>query len=98
RQFSKRTGILRIGNRAELEAEIPDIPVIHAATRILFATVSLIKNDSGVRPDGAGKLLVETGSEHRPLAAERMADDSNTRRIDVRALRENRVCVGRGVR
>src|SRR5690349_12015078 len=47
-QLAKRTCILRIGDGAQVKTKVPDVPVIDAAARVLFATVALVKDDSGV--------------------------------------------------
>src|SRR5262249_30773689 len=58
-KFAKRTGVVWIGDDAWFKAQIPYVPVVNAAAGVLFAAVALVENDSGVRPDGAGKLVVK---------------------------------------
>src|SRR6185295_14720130 len=69
-------------------SEIPRFPVVHVRA-------AFIKNNSGIGPDAAGELLVQTGREHRPLAAVGMADDADALRVNLWQRRE-RVAAVRG--
>src|SRR5207247_642628 len=92
-KFAKRTGVFGIGDGARFKAQIPDIPVIDAAIRVLFATVALVEHDAGVGPDCAGELVVKAGGKHRPLAAEGVADDADASRIHLGSPGQDRVRV-----
>ena len=48
RKLAKRTCILRISDHAQVKTQVPDVPVIDAATGVLFATVALVENDAGI--------------------------------------------------
>src|SRR5262245_41997545 len=78
RQLTKATRFLGIGYIPQLETQIPDIPVVHAPIGVLLAAVALVEDDTRIRPDGAGELVVEAGCHQGPFAAKRMSDDADT--------------------
>src|SRR5947209_1635654 len=87
-EIAKEPGILRIGNAAQVEPQIPDVPVINAAAGVLLTPVAFVEDDAWVRPNGAGELIVKAGGEHAPFPAKGVTNDPNSLWVDLRGLRQ----------
>lgn len=46
------------GLRSQLESQIPLVPKIDTATRVLLLSIALVKNDAGIAPYRAIKFVI----------------------------------------
>ena len=96
-QLAPGACVFWIRDHAGLKAQVPHVPIIDAAARILLAPVALVEDNAGVQPDCAGKLIIKTGGKHGPLATEGVAHDPDPGRVHLRPLGQDGMRVGGGI-
>src|SRR3954469_16745623 len=90
RSWICRRGHARLARHFRIESQIPWFPVIHIRTRF-------VPDDPGIAPNSTGEFLVETRTEHGPLAAIGMAQYSDAIRVHVWNFRQDGMAICRDI-